>query len=118
MLTREDIFNHVKENYDTSPDYPFQKFPNYAVLRHEGSGKWYGLVMNVPKEKLGLDGKEEIDILDLKCPPELNGSLRKRQDILPAYHMNKEHWITIVLERTGSNEDIDHLIEMSFNLTK
>lgn len=118
MLTRNDIFKHVNEKYGTLPDYPFKQFPNYAVLRHASSGKWYGLVMNVHPEKLGLDGKEEIDILNLKSSPELNGSLRKRRDILPAYHMNKEHWNTLVLERTDPNEDIYRLIEMSFNLTK
>ncbi|MFC7395543.1 MmcQ/YjbR family DNA-binding protein [Scopulibacillus cellulosilyticus] len=118
MLTREDIFRHVKEKYGTLPDYPWKRFPNYAVLRHAFNGKWYGLVMDVLPEKLGLDEKEKIDILELKCPPELNGSLRIRRDILPAYHMNKEHWITLVLERADPKEEIYHLIEMSFNLTK
>lgn len=66
MITRDDIFRHVKEKYGTLPDYPWKRFPNYAVLRHGFKGKWYGLVMDVPPEKLGLDGKERIDILDLK----------------------------------------------------
>ncbi|QKY68721.1 MmcQ/YjbR family DNA-binding protein [Lentibacillus sp. CBA3610] len=118
MLTREDIFKHVKENYGTLPDYPFRKFPNYAALRHTSNGKWYGLVMNVLPEKLGLVGKIEIDILNLKCPPELNDILRNERDILPAYHMNKEHWITLVLERTDSKGEIYNLIEQSFNLTR
>lgn len=118
MLTREDIFKHVKENYGTLPDYPFRKFPNYAALRHASNGKWYGLVMNVLPEKLGLDGKEEIDILNLKCPPELSDILRNGQDILPAYHMNKEHWITLVLNLTDPNGEIYNLIEQSFHLTK
>ncbi|MEK3889429.1 MmcQ/YjbR family DNA-binding protein [Bacillus sp. FSL K6-3431] len=118
MLTREDIFKHVEEKYGTLPDYQWGKFPNYAVLRHASSGKWYGLVMNVSPEKLGLDGKEEIDILNLKSPPELNGSLINRRDILPAYHMNKEHWISIILERADSKRDIDDLIKTSFDLTK
>lgn len=118
MLTREDIFRHVKEKYGTVPDYPWTRFPNYAVLRHAFKGKWYGLVMDVLPEKLGLDGKEKIDILELKCPLELIGSFRSRRDILPAYHMNKEHWITLVLERADAKEEIYQLIEMSFNLTK
>lgn len=118
MLTREDIFKHVKENYGTLPDYPFRKFPNFAVLRHASNGKWYGLVMNVLPEKLGLDGNEKIDILNLKCPSELNAGLRNGRDILPAYHMNKEHWISIVLERIDPKGEVYHLIEESFNLTK
>lgn len=118
MLTREDIFKHVKENYGTFPDYPWGKHPEYAVLRHASGGKWYGLVMKVLPKKLGLGGNEEIDVINLKCPRELNGILRNGRDILPAYHMNKEHWITLVLERTDSKEEIYHLIEMSFDLTK
>jgi len=118
MLTREDIFKHVKENYGTTPDYMWKKFPNYAALRHELNRKWYGLVMDVLPEKLGLEGKEEIDVLNLKSPPELNGSLVKRKDIVPAYHMNKEHWISVILERANLKDDIDQLIETSFDLTK
>lgn len=118
MLTREDIFKHVKENYGTVPDYPFRKFPNFAALRQASNGKWYGLVMNVHPEKLGLGGNDEIEILNLKCPPELNAGLRDGHTILPAYHMNKEHWISIVLERIDQKEDVYNLIEESFNLTK
>lgn len=119
MLTREDIFKHVKENYDTVPDYPFKKFPYYAALRHKSNGKWYGLVMNVLLEQLGLDGNEKVDILNLKCPPELIGSLRNGRNIIPAYHMDKGHWITLILKRIDPNvEEIYNLIEQSFNLTK
>ncbi|GIN77683.1 hypothetical protein CHCC14820_2506 [Bacillus paralicheniformis] len=118
MLTREDIFKHVKEKFGTLPDYPFQKFPYYAALRHESNEKWYGLVMNVLPEKLGLDGNDEIDILNLKCPPEISGSLRNGKSILPGYHMDKENWISLVLERIDSEEEVYNLIEQSFNLTK
>lgn len=118
MVTREDIFKHVKENYGTLPAYPFKKFPNYAALKHKSNGKWYGLVMNVTLEKLGLDGNEEVDILNLKCPPEVSGSLRNGRDVLPAYHMNKEHWISLILERIDSEGDIYNLIEQSFHLTE
>src|SRR5699024_5635233 len=112
-------FKHVKENYNTVPDYPFKKFPYYAALRHNSNGKWYGLVMNVLLEQLGLDGKEKVDILNLKCPPELIGNFRNGQSILPAYHMDKEHWITLILKRIDPNvEEIYNLIEQSFHLTK
>lgn len=119
MLTRENVFTHVQEKYDTLPDYPFKKFPNYAALRHKSNGKWYGLVMDVTLKQLGLDGEEEVDILNLKCPPDVSGSLRDRRSILPAYHMDKEHWITLILKRINLNtEEFYNLIEQSFHLTK
>lgn len=74
--------------------------------------------MNVLPEKLGLDGHGEIDILNLKCPPEISDRLRNGENILPGYHMDKEHWISIVLERTDPEGEIYNLIEQSFHLTK
>lgn len=118
MLIREDIFKHVKENYGTTPDYPWEKFPNYAALRHESNKKWYGLIMNVQANKLGLDGNDELDVLNLKCPPEESDSLRNGKSILPGYHMDKENWISLVLERIDSKEEVFSLIEQSFHLTK
>lgn len=118
MIDRKEIFNYVKEKFDTEPDYTWVKYPDYAVLRHEGDGKWYGLIMNVPRIKLGLSGKGNIEILDLKCEPALNSLLRSQQGILPAYHMNKKHWITIVLDSSFPKEEIYNLINMSYDLTK
>ena len=118
MIKRESILTYVKEKFDTEPDYPWLKYPDYAVLRHKNSRKWYGLIMNVPRVKLGLMGKGSAEILDLKCDVELNDFLRGQQGVLPAYHMNKEHWITIVLDSPFPEEEIYNLINLSYDLTK
>jgi predicted DNA-binding protein (MmcQ/YjbR family) len=118
MIKREEILAYVKEKFDTDPDYPWFKYPDYAVLRHKGDGKWYGLIMNVPRIKLGLTGEGSVEILDLKCDPGLNSLLRSQQWVLPAYHMNKKHWITIVLNSYPHKEEIYNLINLSYDLTK
>ena len=118
MIYREEILSYVKKKFNTEPDYPWAKYPNYTVLRHKKNGKWYGLIMNVPRIKLGLTGKGSVEILNLKCDPELNSLLRSQEGVLPAYHMNKEHWITIVLNRYFPKEDIYNLINLSYDLTK
>ena len=116
-MNREEIFEYVKEEYNTIQEYSWEKYPLYAVLKHNNN-KWYGIVMNVEKEKLGIDGKKEIDILVVKCPPEMIGNLRLRKGFLPAYHMNKEHWITILLDGSVESEKIKQLIDLSYELTK
>lgn len=119
MLTREDVLQYIKKTYGTEPNYLWKKFPDYAVFKHASNEKkWYGIVMNVLPEKLGLEGEEEMDVLELKSPPELNGSLKKRNDITEAYHMNKEHWISIILSQVNEIADIEQLIKTSFDLTK
>ncbi len=115
-MDREKIFEYVKEEYNTIPEYLWDKYPLYAVLKHSNN-KWYGIIMNISKEKLGLEGKEEIDIMDVKCHPEMIGGLRLKKGFLPAYHMNKEHWITIILDGSVESEKIKELIDLSYEST-
>ena len=117
MLTRNELIQYLKTTYSTEPEYLWKKFPNYAVFRHSSNRKWYAIVMNVLPEKAGLEGEEEIDVLELKSPPELNGSLKKRREISDAYHMNKEHWISVILKEVDEVADIEDLIKTSFDLT-
>ncbi|AZS49455.1 MmcQ/YjbR family DNA-binding protein [Entomomonas moraniae] len=117
MLKRDDIFNYVEKKYDVKPYYAWEKYPSYAVLRHDND-KWFGLIMNVQKEKLGIDGNDSVDVLDLKAPPDIIGSLRLSKDFLPAYHMNKEHWVSILLDGSVPTAQICELIDSSFDLTK
>lgn len=55
---------------------------------------------------------------EFKMPPDISDGLRNGENILPGYHMDKEHWISIVLERTDPESEIYNLIEQSFHLTK
>lgn len=118
MITKEDIFSYVENTYQTKPEYLWSRFPSYAVLRQLSNNKWYAIVMNVAKEKLKLTENGTIDILNIKLPPELIGALRQSNGFLPAYHMNKEHWITILLNGSVTKEEVYHLIDTSFHLTK
>ena len=74
--------------------------------------------MDVPFEKLNIDKQGMVDIINLKNIPEIIGGLRKQPGILPAYHMNKEHWITVLLDGSVSEEKINDLIDVSYELTK
>lgn len=118
MISREEIFMHTKEKYNVIPDYPWIRTPNNAILRHEHNRKWFGAIVDVTEDKLGLDGDRLIDVLLLKCDPVLVGSLRSEPGILPAYHMNKEHWITVLLDGSVTKEMIYGLIELSYQLTR
>ncbi|MEY8338598.1 MmcQ/YjbR family DNA-binding protein [Lachnospiraceae bacterium 62-35] len=115
-MKREQIFEYVKQQYGTEPDYPWQD--NNAVLRHKENHKWYGAVLEVGRDKLGLPDDGKVDVINVKCDPALIGSLRSKQGFHPAYHMNKDKWISIRLDGSGEEEEIKKLIDLSFQLTK
>lgn len=114
-MTRQQVFDYVKEKYGTEPDYPW--FDNNAVLRHGDNHKWYGLIMDVGREKLGLLGEGSVHVLNVKCDPMLGSTLRQREGFHPAYHMNKEQWLTIRLDGSVPEDEIISLIELSFEMT-
>lgn len=116
-MNRQAVFEWVKQQYGTAPEYLWMAHPNYAVLRNE-SGKWYAAIMDIPKHKLGLSGSEKVDVLNVKCDPLLIGSFCLQAGFLPAYHMNKNHWISILLDDTVADDEIKSLIDMSHTRTQ
>lgn len=75
------------------------------------------MIMDIPKSRLGLGVQDIIDVVNLKCDPLLIGSLRMEQGFYPAYHMNKENWITVALDGSAPDDKIKMLVDMSYELT-
>ena len=115
-MNRDTVFEHVKQEYNTEPDYPWNDCN--AVLRHRSNNKWYGAVLKVGKDKLGLPEDEKVDVLNVKCDPVLIGALRAKSGFHPAYHMNKDKWISVRLDGSVAMSEIKSLIAMSYELTK
>ena len=105
-MNRTEFEHFILEHYDITPDYPWMKYPNFAAFRHIKNQKWFALVMDVPKNKLGLQGTSSISVVNLKCSPILIGSLRSEPGFFPAYHMNKDGWITVALDGSVSDEKV------------
>lgn len=111
------IIKYIKEKYNDDLEYLWSKFPNNAVWRNKENNKWYGIVLVIPENKLGLDSDSLIEIIDLRYQKD---SIKERIDnnkIFPGYHMNKSSWITIKLDETVSTEEIYKLIDNSYNLS-
>lgn len=71
-----------------------------------------------PKKKLGIDVAGIIDILNVKCDPVLIGSLRMGPGFLPAYHMNKDKWISILLDGSVPDDEMKNFIDLSYKMTE
>ena len=115
IVQRERIMQHVQDIYGVEPEYLWADALNYAVFRHSASKKWFGLIMDVPSSRLGLAGEGDVDIINVRCGPILAGSLLGEKGFLPAYHMNKNHWITILLNDTVSDDQISPLLVLSYD---
>ncbi|MBQ8143575.1 MAG: MmcQ/YjbR family DNA-binding protein [Butyricicoccus sp.] len=111
------IVEHIREWYGVGPEFLWAKNPNNAAIRHPNNKKWFAaLLLSLPRKLLGLAGEGTVDVIDLKCDPLMIGSVIDGARILPGYHMNKEHWITVLLDGSVPPEEIFPLIALSFDL--
>ena len=117
-MDRRELKEHIFDSYNALSDHPWSSYPDYEVFRHANSRKWFAVIMNVPASKLGMRRTETIDIVNLKSDPIMIGSLRDTPGFYPAYHMNKENWISCALDGTAQEETIKMLLDISYDLTK
>ena len=116
-MTKQEFLEHCLNTYSTSPDYPFDEDFETAVLRHVDNRKWYAIVMRVSRHKFGFDSDEVIDVLNLKLPTEMFGSFGATDGVYPAYHMNKLHWVSVLLP-DASDDVVQFLVNVSFGATR
>ena len=117
-MNRSELSKHVLDKYSIVGERPWQKYPSYEIFRHNDNKKWFAVVMRIPMSKLGVLENRDVNVVNLKCTPEVLDELRQEEGIYPAYHMNKEHWISVLLDGSVSPEAIKTLLDVSYNATK
>lgn len=117
-MNRTEFERFLDDYYDLIADSPFEKYPDITAYRHDNNKKWFALVMNIPKKKLGLSDDGNVDIVNLKCDPVMIGSFRQQHGIFPAYHMNKANWNSVLLDGSVDKETIKLLVDISYELTR
>lgn len=116
-MFRLQLEQYICETYNTNADCPWSKYPDYKVFRHTNNKKWFALIMDVPKEKLGLTGDGTLAVVNLKCGSIMAGSLRNEKGFFPAYHMNKDNWISVALDGSVPDDKIKLLLDISYDET-
>lgn len=121
------VVKYIKTEYGAEPEFLWpEKYPSYCVFRHGDNRKWFALVATIASKSLGIKSKDakngrendEIEIINLKFDKNQTYDFAETSDhIFPAYHMNKNNWITIVLDGGLSDEIIFELIRKSYLLT-
>lgn len=117
-MMREIVFQYIKKKYKILPEFPWRGDDVDAVFRHSDNRKWFALAMTVPGDRVGLPEEELVDIINLKMDDMIfRDMILQEEGILPAYHMNKQHWITVWLNGRVPESRVFDLIDMSYLAT-
>ena len=111
------LMQYILDTYGIEPDHPFATAPETEVFRNPRNQKWFGIVLGrLSKRCLGLNDDGWADVLNLKCDPIMTHALIDHEKIFPAYHMNKEHWISVLLDSSVTMDELSFLVDLSYRL--
>ena len=122
-MTKEQLMENVLQMPDSFVDHPYGPAVDVAKTK---AGKSFALIgvltaADIKSIRKNCDANapaEEGDIfITLKCSPGLISSLRKDyRAVIPGYYSNKNHWNTIILGGDVPTEEIEKMIQLSFDL--
>lgn len=114
---REKLLDYVLEKHRSIPDYPWDDL-SYCTIRTPKAKKWYGIFMHIKYRALGIDRDGKVDVLNVKADPKRIPERIDRKHYFPAYHMNKKHWLSIVLDSSTDILEVQELLDQSYRLVE
>ncbi len=108
MTKKKEAITYCLTLKDAYEDYPFHD-PNWCVIRHKNNHKVFAWIFD----------RNGYVWINVKCDPEWRDFWRETySSVIPAYHLNKEHWNSIILDGTVPEAEIRRMIAESYDLTK
>lgn len=98
-----DLACYAEQKYGDSPEYLWEKFPQFAAIRKHETKKWYCLLGTVDSKRIGAATEGVAEIANFKIEPSKIPVLLKQVGFYPAYHMNKKSWVTVLLDESYRN---------------
>lgn len=117
-MENKEILDYVKNVYGTTPEHCWSEHPDSMVLRMNDGEKWYGVLMNVSREKLDAEGNGNVWIINVRLKPELMVAFADSKGIFSGYLMNPKEWVSVLLDGTVDEIKVLDLIDRSYDLTE
>ena len=114
-MNKKQAVSYIRNTYGVTEDYPWDDSDAF-VFWHRVSKKWFCLFMDISTCYLGIDENKVITVINMKVPKSMREDLLREEGIYPAYHMNKQHWISLDLRKANAKM-LEVLMEISFKAT-
>ncbi len=116
-MNRCELEKYIFEKYGVKPEFPWDNQDSYGVFRHGDNKKWFAVIMRIPVSKLGIMENRQANVVNLKITDEVLDLVWSLEGVFPAYHMNKDHWVSVLLDGSVEADNLKKLVDTSFNAT-
>ena len=113
---KDDFIAWIKSKFGAEPDYPWPDDAPYSFVFRCPNEKWFALVMRIKYRQLGFTGDDYVWVVNMKADQDSIPNLVDHKSSFPAWHMNKKHWITILLTAVTDFNKLCDLTEKSYEL--
>lgn len=113
-MTLDELSTYILDHYEASSGHPDKDDPTITVFMRPDNKKWFAATKNIGRRFLGVDGSGRIDILNVKLSPRTVASLRTHEGFMPAWHMNQNNWVTILLDGSVADEEVFRVLDQAF----
>ena len=110
----DDIREYLFRQYGAEGTKAFKEDPGIVVFARPDNGKWFAATKNIRCSSVDVPGDGRIDILNVQLNPRWISSLRVREGFRPAWHMNRNKWVTVLLDGSVSDDEIRDLLEKAY----
>lgn len=113
-MTLTELGTYILGNFEAQSDHSFEKGSTVTVYSRTDNRKWFAAAKNIGCRYVDVDRSGRVDILNVKLDPRMVTSLRTRDGFRPAWGMNRNSWVTILLDGTVPDDEIRTYLEMSY----
>jgi predicted DNA-binding protein (MmcQ/YjbR family) len=115
-MTLDDVRAYILERYQAEPIAAFTEDPGIGVFARPDNGKWFAVTKNIRCSSVDVAGDGRIDILNVRLAPRVVSSLRTREGFRSAWHMNRNKWVTVLLDGSVADDEVRNLIDEAYRL--
>lgn len=116
----EGLVEHVKATYEVAPAHPFKRHPEIIGFKVPEVDKLFGIILPVDYCQIDKASSrtDQVLVLNLKGKPDHIVERIDNDRYFPAYHMNKKHWFSLLLDAQTDWEQLIRLLAESYSLVK
>ena len=113
-MTLAEIEVYILSNFEAASDHSFEGDRTVTVFRRRDNNQRFAATKNVGCRSVNVERAGRIDILNVSVSPRLVATLREREGFRPAWRMNRNKWVTVLLDGTVSDDEIRTYLDMSY----